>query len=242
VAGYTIGIFLFPIVGYLMAEQASASDLNTFVGYIVSFSLFGVAALAFILFAVNQFALNDGNLYEAVNALQNLIDRLPSWRRVYSVLILGVIGAILAVIMGSLQTDFFIVAGISAIFVPCATTIIAMDVFVIPRVTGIRRPVHRITSWSRAATCNWLGLIALAIGAAVGAFTGGLIPGLSGFGTTNIGFPALQAWVISAGLYVLLAVIVPRERRAALLGFPHATDAAGEEARRGEMTGSEIPS
>ena len=241
VCGYTIGIFLFPIVGYLMAEQASASDLNTFVRYIVSFSLFGVAALAFILFAVNQFALNDGNLYEAVNALQNLIDRVPSWRRVYSVLVLGVIGAILAVIMGSLQTDFFIVAGISAIFVPSATTIIAVDIFVMPRLTGLRRPVHRITSWSKAATCNWLGLIALVVGAGVGAVTGGLIPGLSGFGTTNIGFPALQAWVISGGLYVLLALAVPRERRAALLGFPHTADTA-EEAMHEEMTASEIPS
>ena len=108
--------------------------------------------------------------------------------------------------------------------------------------TGCRRPVHRITSWPRAATCNWLGLIALVVAVAAGSYTGGLIPGLSGFGTTDIGFPALQAWVIAAGLYVLLAVIVPRERRAALLGFPHTTDTADEEHPQEDMTGSEIPS
>ena len=242
VGGYSIGLFIFPIVGYLLAELSAASSLNPFVKQLVPFSLFGVTALAVILFAVNQFALNDGNLYEAVNAMQNLIDRLRGWRRLYSVLVLGVIGAVVAVSMSSLQKDFFIVAGISAIFVPCATTIVAVDVFILPRVTGCRRPVHQITSWARAATCNWLGLIALIVAVAVGSYTGGLIPGLSGFGTSNIGFPALQAWVIAAGLYVLLAVVVPRERRPALLGFPHTTDTADEEAPQEEMTGSEIPS
>jgi purine-cytosine permease-like protein len=191
--------------------------------------LFGVPALAVILFAANQFALNDGNLYEAVNAMQNLIGRLRPWRRLYSVLLLGALGVVVAISMSSLEKDFFIVAGISAVFVPCATTIIAVDYFVLPRlIKGRQRPVHRITSWPKAATCNWLGLIALGVGVAVGSYTGGLIPGLPGFGTASIGYPALQAWATSACLYVVLAVIVPTARREMLLGYPHTVGAQEE--------------
>jgi purine-cytosine permease-like protein len=243
VGGYTIGIFFFPILGYLLAELAAASTLNPFIKHLVPFSLFGVTALAVILFAINQFALNDGNLYEAVNAMQNLIDRVRSWRRLYSVLVLGAIGAVVAASMSSLQKDFFIVAGISAVFVPCATTIIAVDVFVLPRlIKGRRRPVHRITSWPKVAVCNWLGLTALVAGLAVGSYTGGLIPGLSGFGTANIGYPALQAWAVAAGLYVLLAVAVPAKHREVLLGYPHTMDEPERDPRQQDETSGAVPS
>lgn len=243
VGGYTLGIFVFPILGYLLAELAVNTTLTAFVKYLVPFSLFGVTALAVILLVVNQFALNDGNLYEAVNAMQNLIDRVRGWRRLYSVLVLGVIGAIIAASMSSLQKDFFIVAGISAIFVPCATTIIAVDVFVLPRVVkGRRRPVHQITSWSNVAVCNWLGLIALIVGVVVGSYTGGLIPGLSGFGTTDIGYPSLQAWAISAVLYVVLAVVVPAQHRERLLGYPLAIDEPEQDPRQPDEASSAVPS
>ena len=222
VGGYTIGLMLFPLAGYLIAELSTASDLAPFMHYLVDFSFFGVTALTVILVVVNQFALNDGNLYEAVNAFQNIVERFGSWRRLYSVLILGAAGAVLAATMSSLEKNFFIVAGISAVFVPCATTLMAIDVFVLPRVFGIRRPTHKVTFWPEAANGNWLGLISLAIGGVLGAYTGGLIPGIHGFGTMNIGFPALQAWLASAISYVVLVRLVPERRRARLLGFPRA--------------------
>jgi len=54
----------------------------------------------------------------------------------------------------------------------------------------------------------------------VGALTAGLIPGTSGFGKVYIGFPALQAWVTGAIVYLVAAAVVARSPRAKeLLGY-----------------------
>ena len=71
-------------------------------------------------------------------------------------------------------------------------------------------------------------LVALVIALVVGSYTGGLIPGISGFGTTNIGFPTLQSWIIGAGLYLIgVALVKNSPSRYWLLGYPK-TFAAGQ--------------
>ncbi len=216
--GYLVGSLVFPVAGYLMAELSNTTDFGAVMKFFVDFSLFGLAALGVVVFFVNQFALNDGNLYESINAMQNVF----GWRRYLSVLILGVVGAILAAEMASVQNSFFIVANISGIFVPCATTIMAVDHFIVPRVFGLKRPTHRVTSWGNTAFINWVGVIALVIALAVGAYTGGLIPGTAGFGTTNIGLPTLQSWVVAAVAYLVgIAIVRSRKDAYRLLGYPH---------------------
>jgi purine-cytosine permease-like protein len=118
------------------------------------------------------------------------------------------------------------VAGISAIFVPCATMIMVMDVFIVPRLFGLRRPTSKVTMWHDAAPINWVGVIALVIGLVVGSYTGGLIPGIPGFGTTNIGFPAAQSWALSCLCYLAGVWLVQHSpQRTMLLGYPkHALD------------------
>lgn len=222
--GYVVGMLIFTIAGYLMAELSKTTDFGAIFKYFVDFTLFGFTALATIVFFINQFALNDGNLYEAINAMQNIFGSWASWRRLFSVLILGAAGAIVAWFMASqstLQNNFFIVANISAIFVPCATMIMVMDVFIVPRLFGLRRPIDKVTMWHNAAPINWVGVAALVIGLIVGAVTGGLIPGTAGFGTTNIGFPALQAWVVACVCYLAGVALVQRSaERTTLLGYP----------------------
>ena len=136
-------------------------------------------------------------------------------------LILGAVGAILAAEMTSIQNNFFIVAGISGIFVPTATTIMVVDKFVVPRLFGLNRPTDRVTPWGAAASVNTIGLVALVIALLVGSYTGGLIPGISGFGTTNIGFPTLQSWIIGAGIYLIgIWLVKDSPSRFRLLGYP----------------------
>ena len=98
----------------------------------------------------------------------------------------------------------------------------AMDVFIVPRLFGLQRPLSRVATWSELAFANWPAIVALLAGTAVGAITGGLIPGTAGFGKTYIGFPALQAWLTGAVVYLILAGLVAafRKRQARqLLGY-----------------------
>jgi purine-cytosine permease-like protein len=233
--GYPIGMIVFPVAGYLMAELSKSTAFGDIFSYFVTFSLFGLTGLAVVVFFVNQFALNDGNLYEAVNAVQNIFGQVKGYRRTYTVVVLGLIGIGLAWFMNvasQLQTNFFIVAGISGIFVPTATTVMVADVFIVPRLFGLRRPVERVTPWAAAAGINYVAIVALVVALVVGSYTGGLIPGISGFGTTNIGFPTLQSWIIGAGLYLIgVALVKDSPSRYWLLGYPKTFQAVAPEAK-----------
>ena len=217
---YFLGAFLFPILGYLIAAMSNAPDFAPSIRYFANFTAFGLAGLMMIILLVNQWAVQDGNLYIAINGAQNLLSWIPGWKRQYTVVGLGLIAAGLTFILPNLQQTFNIVTGIGAVTVPVASTIMAMDVFIVPRLFGLRRPLHRVASWSELAIANWPGIIALVLGTGVGAYTGGLIPGTSGFGTTYIGFPALQAWVTGAVAYLVIVAIVARSPQAKqLLGY-----------------------
>lgn len=222
--GYPIGMIVFPVAGYLMALLSNTTDFGAIFKYFVDFSLLGLTALAVVVFFINQFALNDGNLYEAVNAMQNIFGHIKGYQRMFSVIILGLIGIGIAWFMNAqsqLQTNFFVVAGISGIFVPTATTVMVADVFLVPRLFGLRRPTDRVTPWPAAGSINYVAIVALIIALVVGSYTGGLIPGVSGFGTTNIGFPTLQSWIIGAGLYLIgVWAIKGSPSRFWLLGYP----------------------
>ncbi|HEX3460407.1 MAG TPA: hypothetical protein VHT49_05850, partial [Acidimicrobiales bacterium] len=237
--GYGLGMLIFPVAGYLMAELSSASTLGSTMHFFTTFSLFGLTALAAVVFTINLFALNDANLYEAVNATQNF---LRGRRRVETVIALGVVGAIVAVLMersNSLQSNFFIVANMCAVFLPCATIVLALDVFLLERLSGCHRlkgtgadaPLA-VTSWEAASPGNVIGIVAILAGLAVGALTGGLIPGTSGFGKTNIGLPALEAWLTASAVYIggmLFARVLSSDRaKQIFLGLPSQAQAEAE--------------
>jgi purine-cytosine permease-like protein len=172
--------------------------------------MFGLGGVMLVVLLINQWAVQDGNLYIAINGAQNLLSGIKGWKRQYTVIGLGLIAAGLTFIMPNLTKTFTIVTGIGAVTVPVASTIMAMDLFIVPRLFGIRRTIDRVPSWSETAFANWPAVVALVAGTTVGAVTGGLIPGTSGFGNTYIGFPALQAWVTGAVVYLVLVGLIAR--------------------------------
>ncbi|MFJ8989576.1 hypothetical protein ACIRQH_04210 [Streptomyces sp. NPDC102279] len=241
IVSYAVGSFMFPIMGYVVAVLANQADFGPSIKYFVNFSLFGLVALGFIFFIVNQAAVNDGNLYIAVNGVQNLTSELPRWHRKYTVLVLGAIAAGLTLILPSLQQTFNIVTGIGAVTVPTASTVMAIDIFLLPRLFGLRRPMDRVTHWKDAAAANWPGVAAVIAGTVVGTITAGLIPGTDGFQKTYIGFPALQAWLTGAVVYVIgVALVHTRSNATALLGFPRFAPEPAEAPEGGNVAAAEL--
>ncbi len=228
--GYGLGMLVFPVAGYLMAELSGATTLGATLHYFTQFSLFGLTALAAVVFTINLVALNDANLYEAVNAVQNF---LRGRRRVETVILLGILGLGIAVFMersNSVQNNFFIVAGICAIFLPSTTIVMALDVFLLEKLSGCIRPAgedgmpRAVISWENASAGNIAGILAILAGVVVGAITGGLVPGTPGFGKTNVGIPAVEAWLTASFIYIgsMLStrIIKSTKIKETLLGLP----------------------
>jgi len=203
-----IGFVLFVVGGWTMGEIAKSTTFGAVLPFTTTYSLFGAFWIAWFLATVSQFALNDANYYEAVNGLQNLFGGWAQWRRVYSCLICAGLGAVAGYLVNyAIQNGFFKVAAFLAITVPCATTIMVTDHYVLPRLFRISRPLDHVPSWADTALGNWPALVALVIAVIFGAFATGIFPGED----PNIywGPAPLEAWVLAGALY-LIGVAVTR--------------------------------
>jgi purine-cytosine permease-like protein len=217
VISYVVGAFFFPVLGYMVAAYSNQPDFGPSVSSFIGLTMLGSSFLGVVIIVINQWAVQDGNLYIAVNGAQNILSRFPGWKRQYTVLGLGLIAATLTFFLGNLQDTFTVVTGVGATTVPVASTIIAMDLFVVPWLFGLKRPTHRVASWSEVSAANWPAIIALAAGAVVGLYTAGLIPPLN---KDTIGIPALQSWITGAVVYLIgVGVVARRANAREALGF-----------------------
>jgi purine-cytosine permease-like protein len=227
VIAYVGGAFVFPILGYLIAALSNKSDFSASLRYFANLTVFGAGGLLLVVLFINQWAVQDGNLYIAINGAQNMLASIPHWRRQYTVVGLGLVAFGLTFILPSLSNTFTIVTGIGSVTVPVASTIMAMDIFFVPRLFGLRRPMSRVATWSELAAANIPGIVALLAGTGVGLYTAGLIPFTSGYQNTYIGFPALQAWVTGAVVYLIgVAIIAKSANVRQWLGYTHIADTA----------------
>ena len=195
---YVLGMFLFPIAGWVMALTSTGSSPEQQAHVIVRY-LFGSAAFVAIVIGLSQVALNDVNLYESINAMTNLFNM----KRFYSIAILLFLGCLLSAWMATAvsQKVFFIVAGIGAATVPTATTLMAVDVLLIPRIFGTRRDLSHVLNWRELESSNWLGMIALLFGVIVSivlSIPGNVVPN---FGL-SIGLAPFEGWGAAVILYL----------------------------------------
>jgi purine-cytosine permease-like protein len=216
---------LFTMGGWMMAQLSKSADFGAQMKFITDYSLFGALWLAWILATISQFAINDGNFYESVNAGQNLIGGWRHWRRPYTALLVAGGGVIAAWLVNyHFLNGWFKVAGFLAITVPCSTVIMAVDHFVLPRLFRISRPLTQVPSWSQAGTCNVPAVVALLAAVVFGVI--GLADLPSGWGYDSApnswGPVPPEAWVLSGVVYIaavaVARVVVPSLR--GVLGFP----------------------
>jgi purine-cytosine permease-like protein len=216
---------LFTMAGWMMAKLAGGTD-NAF-NFSVHYSLFGVFFLAFIIATISQFAINDGNYYESVNAGQNLIGNVPGWHRIYTCLIVAAGGALAGYLVNyKFVNGWFDVATFLAITVPCATTIMAVDHFLLPRWFRISRPLDAVPAWEQTRVANWPAIVALLVAVGYGAIASAILPSsLNVYDTArNWGPIPLECWLLAGVLYAGLVAVARTADVRELLGFPHSLD------------------
>jgi purine-cytosine permease-like protein len=207
-AGLLVGLVMMASAGWLVAGLSTSRAFGDSVHATTEFSLFGLGWLAFIVITLTQVALNDGNYYAVVNGIQNLLGGWHRWKRAYAAAI-AIAGAVLtAWVIPYVVTDgFFKLASFGAFAIPCATIIMVVDHFVLPRLLRISRPLTDVPAWRGSAMINVPGLFALVVSILYGAWASDLvtIPGTDPW--SPFGVPALSAWVLSGVLYLIGATI-----------------------------------
>ncbi len=212
---------LFTMAGWMMAELSKSDDPAAIFGYTVHYSLFGAFWLAWIIATISQFAINDGNYYESVNAGQNLIGGWHLWRRPYTCLLVAGGGVIAADLVNfHFLNGWFKVATFLAITVPCATVIMAVDHFLLPRLYRISRPLTSVPAWQEAGAINVPAVIAL-LGAVFFGVTGTASwphGWLESAPQNSWGPVPLESWLIAGVGYVVLVAaaraVVPNVKAA----------------------------
>ncbi len=216
---------LFTVAGWMMARLAGSGDPYNFS---VHYSLFGAFWLAWIIATISQFAVNDGNYYESINAGQNLMAWAPKWHRIATCLIVAGGGMIAAYLVNyKFVNGWFDVATFLAITVPCATTIMVVDHFLLPRWLKISRPLTVVPPWEKTRFANWPAIVSLLVAVGYGAIASAILPsGWNVYDTPqNWGPVPLECWLIAGGLYLLIVTVTQSMTNARTwLGFPHTLD------------------
>ena len=225
--GLTFGLLLFGIGGWMMAKLAHTADFGPVIRYTTTYSLFGAFWLAWILATIGQFAINDGNYYETVNGGQNMIGGWKRWKRPYTCLVAAAVGAFAGWWVNfHVLNGFFYVANFLAITVPCATVIMVVDHFLLPRLFGISRPLTRVPAWSEAGKINVPAFVSCLIAIGYGAYATHLFTFLGENSSRYWGPAPLEAWAMAGALYVVGVAIVRAvapARTKELLGFDRHT-------------------
>ncbi len=220
-AGLFIGQILFPVAGWIIAARIHSGDFGKGFSEAVTFSLFGLTFLAFLLATATQIAVNDANYYESLNAGQNIFGGWASWRRIYTCIIIAALGGFMAWWVPQNTANFFRVTTWLAITVPTASVIMYVDQLLLPKIlSGYKRPTKVVPSWEQTARGNWMGIAVLIVTVAFGAYGSGVAPGQDGTPLAGWGIVPVETWILAALLYTVLVIGIwksPHSKR--ILGF-----------------------
>ena len=219
--GLFVGQILFPVAGWVIAARIHSGDFGKGFSEAVSFSLFGLTFLAFLLATATQIAVNDANYYESLNAGQNIFGGWAKWRRIYTCAFIAALGGFMAWWVPQNSANFFRVTTWLAITVPTASVIMYVDQLLLPKLlAGYKRPTKVVPSWNQTARGNWVGVVVLVVAVAFGAYGSGVGPGQAGSPLAGWGIVPVEAWIMAAVLYsVIVAAIWKMPNAKKILGY-----------------------
>jgi cytosine permease len=197
VIALAIGEFLFPVTGWMLARTTGITDYAAATALMNTYAFGGLSVVAAIVLAVTYFAVNDSSLYGAVNALQN-VHPIPRRRMVG---MLASLGAVTAAVLSGIAQNFEDVASVSCIFLPSATIVILAEHWLISKWHKVEGELSRVPAFADLPPVRWSAIVAFAVGCSIGVVTTGMIPGTE---MLRVGVPALQAWVATLVIYVVL--------------------------------------
>lgn len=127
-----IGEVLFPITGWLLGRISHSTDVGSFTKFMNDYSFGHVPWVAAVVLTIAYFALNDGNLYGAINGLENL------WKskRHNLVLVLVLVSAGLTLVLSRYANSLDVIATLNAVIVACATMIVMFEYFLSSKIFG----------------------------------------------------------------------------------------------------------
>ncbi len=200
VVSIAVGVIFFPLTGWLLARASGITEVTAASALIMNLGYGDQPILAGLVLATASFALNDANLYAAINGVEN-IKRFSRPRLTIS---LTVIGALTAALLSGWPKSFEAVASLSSTILPCATVIMLCEWFIFSRLRGRRVDFTIVPDMSSLPVLSWTAVPAMVAGSLVGLFTSGIIEPLE---MLHFGVCSLQAWLTSLLVYILLRTV-----------------------------------
>lgn len=194
-----VGQIIFPLTGWIMAHNTGITDYAAASALMTRYTFGGMSGIAALVLVVTYCALNDANLYAAINGVENLRE----FPRKRLVLLITALSALIAALMSRSADSFQAVASLSSTVLPCATVIMLAEWYLLTFLTGKKPDFSRVVPFEELPQARWSAIIALFAGSLVGLCTAGIVPGLQQY---QIGVCSLQAWLTSLVVYLAIRV------------------------------------
>ncbi len=199
VASLGIGCLLFPIAGWLFANQSGITESAAATAYLTKHSMGGMTALAVLIISAAYFAANDSNLYGAINAIENMA-KFP--QRI-TVFVLAAIGAVLAYWLAGSGASKALegICSLNSVMLPLPTVVMICEWYYESKVLKMTPFFTRIPDFDQLPSMRWPAFWSVLVGMIVGIGSSGVIPGLE---KLQIGVPSVQSWLCAAFLFFIL--------------------------------------
>jgi purine-cytosine permease-like protein len=186
-----IGEVLFPITGWMVAYIGHVSDPAVAATSLNSFTFGANSAIAAGMLAIACFAVNDGNLYGAINGFESVFH--SSRGKLMVPLILVACG--LSVWLSYNANALDLCASFNSFLLPCVSIIIGIEYFF------FRSIWHEPADVRTFRAVSWQAMVALLAAWTIGVLGSGNIPHTEAF---HFGIWPLNAWFTAALVYLPL--------------------------------------